>query len=107
NQRENWASGDPKKQVKCIYVAIGQKGSTVAEVVAALQENGALDYSVVVNAPASSPASFKYIAPYAGAAIGAYWMYEGQHALAVYDDLSKQAEAYRELSLLLRRPPGR
>jgi F-type H+-transporting ATPase subunit alpha len=93
--------------VKCIYVAIGQKGSTIAEVVGALEEHGAMDYTVVVNAAASYPASFKYIAPYAGAAIGAHWMYEGQHALVVYDDLSKQAEAYRELSLLLRRPPGR
>ena len=107
NQRENWATGDPKLQVKCIYVAIGQKASTVSEVVAALEENGALEYTVVVNASASAPASFKYIAPYSGAAIGAYWMYEGQHALAIYDDLSKQADAYRELSLLVRRPPGR
>src|SRR5919204_3428687 len=107
NQRDNWASGDPKRQVKCVYVAIGQKGSTIAEVVAALEEHGAMDYTVVVNAAASYPASFKYIAPYSGAAIGAHWMYKGQHALAVYDDLSKQAEAYRELSLLLRRPPGR
>jgi F-type H+-transporting ATPase subunit alpha len=107
NQRENWASGDPTRQVKCVYVAIGQKGSTIAEVVQSLEENGALDYTVVVNAAASYPASFKYLAPYAGAAIGAHWMYQGQHALAVYDDLSKQAEAYREISLLLRRPPGR
>jgi F-type H+-transporting ATPase subunit alpha len=107
NQRANWESDDPSKQVKCIYVAIGQKGSTIAEVVGALEEHGAMDYTVVVNAAASYPASFKYIAPYSGAAIGAHWMYQGQHALAVYDDLSKQAEAYRELSLLLRRPPGR
>jgi F-type H+/Na+-transporting ATPase subunit alpha len=107
NQRDNWASGDPKKQVKCIYVAIGQKSSTVAEVAAALEESGALDYTVVINAPAASPASFKYVAPYSGAAIGAHWMYQGQHALIVYDDLSKQADAYRELSLLVRRPPGR
>ncbi|MDQ4005832.1 MAG: F0F1 ATP synthase subunit alpha [Actinomycetota bacterium] len=107
NQRQNWASGDPKKQVKCIYVAIGQKASTVAEVVGALEENGALDYTVVVNAPASLPASFKFIAPYAGSAMGQHWMYKGQHALIVFDDLSKQAEAYREISLLLRRPPGR
>jgi F-type H+-transporting ATPase subunit alpha len=107
NQRENWASGDPKRQVKCVYVAIGQKASTVAEVVGALEENGALEYTVVVNAPASLPASFKYIAPYAGSAIGQHWMYNGQHALIVFDDLSKQAEAYREISLLLRRPPGR
>ena len=107
NQRENWASGDPKRQVKCIYVAIGQKGSTIAEVVQVLEENGAMDYTVIVNAAAAYPAPFKYIAPYAGAAIGAHWMYQGQHALAVYDDLSKQAEAYRMISLLLRRPPGR
>ncbi len=107
NQRENWASGDPKKQVKCIYVAIGQKGSTIAEVVEALEQNGAMDYTVVINAAASYPASFKYIAPYAGAALGAHWMYKGQHALIIYDDLSKQADAYRELTLLVRRPPGR
>ncbi|MEX0991506.1 MAG: F0F1 ATP synthase subunit alpha [Actinomycetota bacterium] len=106
-QRENWASGDPKKQVRCIYVAIGQKSSTVAEVVAALHENGAMDYTVVVNAAADAPAPFQYIAPYSGAAFGAHWMYEGHHALVVYDDLSKQAVAYRTLSLLLRRPPGR
>jgi len=106
-QRDDWASGDPKKQVKCIYVAVGQKSSTVAEVVEALRENGALEYTVVVNAPASDPAPFQYVAPYAGAALGAHWMYEGQHALAIYDDLSKQATAYRTLSLLLRRPPGR
>ena len=106
-QRENWASGDPKRRVKCIYVAIGQKGSTVAEVVEALRENDALDYSVVVNASADSPAPFQYIAPYAGAALGAHWMYEREHALVVYDDLSKQATAYRTLSLLLRRSPGR
>jgi F-type H+-transporting ATPase subunit alpha len=107
NQRENWATGDPKLQVKCIYVAIGQKGSTIAEVVQALEENGAMEYTVVIDAASSFSASFKYIAPYAGAAIGAHWMYQGQHALAVYDDLSKQAEAYRQISLLLRRPPGR
>jgi len=107
NQRENWASGDPEKQVKCIYVAVGQKDSTVAEVVQALTDNEAMAYTVVVDAPASAPASFKYIAPYAGAAIGAHWMYEGQHALIIYDDLSKQADAYREISLLVRRPPGR
>jgi F-type H+-transporting ATPase subunit alpha len=107
NQRQEWESGDPKKQVKCIYVAIGQKSSTVAEVVGALEENGAMEYTVVVNAPASYPASFKYIAPYAGSAIGQHWMYNGQHALVIFDDLSKQAEAYREISLLLRRPAGR
>jgi F-type H+-transporting ATPase subunit alpha len=106
-QRDNWASGDPKKQVRCIYVAVGQKASTVAEVVETLRENGALDYTVVVNASASDPTPFQYIAPYSGAALGAHWMYEGVHALAVYDDLSKQATAYRTLSLLLRRPPGR
>ncbi len=106
-QRENWTSGDPVKQVKCIYVAIGQKASTVAEVVESLRENGALDYTVVVNASASDPAPFQYLAPYAGAALGAHWMYGGQHALVVYDDLSKQATAYRSVSLLLRRPPGR
>jgi F-type H+-transporting ATPase subunit alpha len=107
NQRENWAGGDPKKQVKCIYVAVGQKASTVAEVVQALEVNGALEYTVVVNASASDPAPFQYIAPYSGAAIGAHWMYQGHHALIIYDDLSKQATAYRTLSLLLRRPPGR
>jgi len=106
-QRENWVSGDPAKQVKCIYVAIGQKSSTVAEVVAALHENGAMDYTVVVNAAADAPAPFQYIAPYSGAAFGAHWMYQGDHSLVVYDDLSKQAVAYRTLSLLLRRPPGR
>src|SRR6266511_2017637 len=99
--------GDQKKQVKCIYVAIGQKGSTIAEVVEALEENGAMDYTVVINAAASYPASFKYVAPYAGAALGAHWMDKGEHALIIYDDLSKQADAYRELSLLVRRPPGR
>ncbi|MDH3753781.1 MAG: F0F1 ATP synthase subunit alpha [Acidimicrobiia bacterium] len=93
--------------VKCIYVAIGQKASTVAQTVALLEENGALDYTVVVVAPASDPAPFKYLAPYAGCAIGQHWMDNGEHALVVYDDLSKQAEAYRQMSLLLRRPPGR
>ena len=107
NQREEWATGDPKKQVKCVYVAIGQKSSTVAEVVGALEENRALEFTVVVNAPAGVPAPFKYIAPYAGSAIGQHWMYQGQHALIVFDDLSKQAEAYREVSQLLRRPAGR
>lgn len=107
NQRDNWLSGDPKKQVKCIYVAIGQKASTVAEVVQALKDNGAMEYTVVVNASAADPAPFQYIAPYAGAALGAHWMYKGEHALIVYDDLSKQATSYRTLSLLLRRPPGR
>jgi F-type H+-transporting ATPase subunit alpha len=107
NQRENWASGDPKKQVKCIYVAIGQKGSTIAAVRGALEEAGALEYTTIVAAPASQPAGFKYLAPYTGSAIGQHWMYQGQHVLIVFDDLSKQAEAYRSISLLLRRPPGR
>jgi F-type H+/Na+-transporting ATPase subunit alpha len=93
--------------VKCIYVAVGQKASTVAQVVAILEERGAMDYTVVINAPASAPAAYKYLAPYAGAAMGNHWMYDGEAALAVYDDLSKQAEAYRQLALLLRRPPGR
>jgi F-type H+-transporting ATPase subunit alpha len=93
--------------VKCIYVAIGQKGSTVAQTVDTLREFGALEYTVVVNAPASEPAPFKYLAPYAGCAMGQHWMENGEHALIVYDDLSKQADAYRQLSLLLRRPPGR
>ena len=107
NQRDNWKSGDPKKQVKCIYVAIGQKGSTIASVRAALEEAGAMEYTTIVAAPASDPAGFKYLAPYTGSAIGQHWMYKGQHALIVFDDLSKQAEAYRAVSLLLRRPPGR
>ncbi|MEY2581364.1 MAG: F-type H+/Na+-transporting ATPase subunit alpha [Ilumatobacteraceae bacterium] len=93
--------------VKCIYVAIGQKGSTVAQTVETLRQHGALEYTVVVAAPASDPAPFKYLAPYAGCAIGQHWMENGEHALIVYDDLSKQAEAYRQVSLLLRRPPGR
>jgi F-type H+-transporting ATPase subunit alpha len=93
--------------VKCIYVAIGQKASTVANTVETLRELGALDYTVVVVAPASDPAPFKYLAPFAGCAMGQHWMENGEHALAVYDDLSKQAEAYRQMSLLLRRPPGR
>ncbi len=107
NQRENWKSGDPNKQVKCIYVAIGQKGSTIAELVGRLEESGALEYTTVVAAPASQPAGLKYLAPYTGSAIGQHWMYQGQHVLIVFDDLSKQADAYRAISLLLRRPPGR
>ncbi|MCW2598578.1 MAG: synthase subcomplex alpha subunit [Frankiales bacterium] len=107
NQRDNWKSGDPKKQVKCIYVAIGQKGSTIAELVGRLEETGALEYTTVVAAPASQPAGLKYLAPYTGSAIGQHWMYQGQHVLIVFDDLSKQADAYRAISLLLRRPPGR
>ena len=107
NQRENWKSGDPKKQVKCIYVAVGQKGSTIASVKGALEEYGAMEYTTIVAAPASDPAGFKYLAPYTGSAIGQHWMYNGQHVLIIFDDLSKQAEAYRAVSLLLRRPPGR
>jgi F-type H+-transporting ATPase subunit alpha len=107
NQRSNWESGDPKKQVRCIYVAIGQKGSTIASVKGALEEYGAMEYTTIVAAPASDPAGFKYLAPYTGSAIGQHWMYQGKHVLIVFDDLSKQAEAYRAVSLLLRRPPGR
>ncbi|TDC63261.1 F0F1 ATP synthase subunit alpha [Actinomadura sp. GC306] len=107
NQKENWESGDESKQVRCIYVAIGQKGSTIANVRRSLEEAGALEYTTIVAAPASEPAGFKYIAPYTGSAIGQHWMYQGKHVLIVFDDLSKQAEAYRAVSLLLRRPPGR
>ena len=107
NQKANWASGDPKKQVRCVYVAIGQKGSTIAGVKQALEEAGAMEYTTIVAAPASDPAGYKYISPYTGSAIGQYWMYQGKHVLIVFDDLSKQAEAYRAISLLLRRPPGR
>ncbi|WP_152188051.1 F0F1 ATP synthase subunit alpha [Georgenia satyanarayanai] len=107
NQKANWESGDPDKQVRCIYVAIGQKGSTIASVRGRLEAAGALEYTTIVAAPASDPAGFKYIAPYTGSAIGQHWMYQGKHVLIVFDDLSKQAEAYRAVSLLLRRPPGR
>jgi F-type H+/Na+-transporting ATPase subunit alpha len=107
NQRDNWKTGDPKLQVRCIYVAIGQKGSTIAAVRTALEETGALEYTTIVAAPASDPAGIKYLAPYTGSAIGQHWMYQGKHVLIVFDDLSKQAEAYRAVSLLLRRPPGR
>ncbi|HSE08482.1 MAG TPA: F0F1 ATP synthase subunit alpha, partial [Nocardioidaceae bacterium] len=107
NQKQNWDSGDPTKQVRCIYVAIGQKGSTIASVRGALEEAGALDYTTIVAAPASDSAGFKYLAPYTGSAIGQHWMYDGKHVLIVFDDLTKQAEAYRAVSLLLRRPPGR
>ncbi len=107
NQKENWDSGDPAKQVKCVYVAIGQKGSTIAAVRGALEANGALEYTTIVAAPASDNPGFKYLAPYTGSAIGQHWMYNGQAVLIVFDDLSKQAEAYRAVSLLLRRPPGR
>jgi F-type H+-transporting ATPase subunit alpha len=107
NQKDNWESGDPKKQVRCIYVAIGQKGSTIAAVRKSLEDAGAMEYTTIVAAPASDPAGFKYLAPYTGSAIGQHWMYQGKHVLIVFDDLSKQAEAYRAVSLLLRRPPGR
>ena len=107
NQKRNWESGDPKKQVRCIYVAIGQKGSTIASVKQSLEESGAMEYTTIVASPASDSAGFKYIAPYTGSAIGQHWMYNGKHVLIVFDDLSKQAEAYRSISLLLRRPPGR
>src|SRR3954469_13038040 len=107
NQRDGWKSGDPKRAVKCIYVAIGQKGSTVAALRGALEEAGALEYTTLVVAGASDPAGFKYLAPYTGSALGQHWMYAGQHSLIVFDDLSKQADAYRAVSLLLRRPPGR
>ncbi len=107
NQKADWESGDPKRQVKCIYVAVGQKGSTVAALRDALQEAGALEYTTIVVAGAGDPAGFKYLAPYTGSALGQHWMYNSQHALVVFDDLSKQADAYRAVSLLLRRPPGR
>jgi F-type H+-transporting ATPase subunit alpha len=107
NQRQNWESGDPKQQVRCVYIAIGQKGTTIASVHNALEEGGAMDYTTIVAAPASDSAGFKWLAPYTGSAIGQHWMYDGKHVLIVFDDLSKQAEAYRAISLLLRRPPGR
>ena len=107
NQKANWESGDPTKQVRCIYVAIGQKGSTIASVRGALEDAGAMEYTTIVASPASDPAGFKYLAPYTGSAIGQHWMYDGKHVLIIFDDLSKQAEAYRAVSLLLRRPPGR
>ena len=104
NQRQFWGTD---QAVKCIYVAIGQKASTVAEVVSTLEEHGAMEYTVVVNAAASDAPALQMYAPYAGSAIGQHWMYNGEHALVMFDDLSKQAVAYREISLLLRRPPGR
>jgi F-type H+/Na+-transporting ATPase subunit alpha len=107
NQKDNWDSGDPARQVKCVYVAVGQKGSTIAQVRQSLEDAGALLYTTIVAAPASDPAGFKYLAPFTGSAIGQHWMYAGQHVLIIFDDLSKQAEAYRAISLLLRRPPGR
>jgi F-type H+/Na+-transporting ATPase subunit alpha len=107
NQKSAWDSGDPDQQVRCIYVAIGQKGSTIAAVRGALEAAGALEYTTIVAAPASDPAGYKYVAPYTGSAIGQHWMYQGKHVLIIFDDLTKQAEAYRAMSLLLRRPPGR
>ncbi|MGW8592258.1 F0F1 ATP synthase subunit alpha [Dietzia sp. NPDC055340] len=107
NQKANWESGDKTKQLRCIYVAIGQKGSTIAGVKATLEEHGAMDYTTIVAAPASDSAGFKWLAPFTGSAIGQHWMYGGAHVLVVFDDLSKQADAYRAISLLLRRPPGR
>jgi F-type H+-transporting ATPase subunit alpha len=107
NQRDNWESGDPAKQVRCVYVAIGQKGSTIAGIKQALEEAGAMEYTTIVAAPASDPAGYKYISAYTGSAIGQHWMYDSKHVLIIFDDLSKQAEAYRTVSLLLRRPPGR
>src|ERR1700679_4193104 len=107
NQRDNWKSGDVKKQVRCIYVAMGQKGSTIAAARGTLEAAGAMEYTTIVAAPASDSAGFKYLSAYTGSAIGQHWMYGGKHVLIVFDDLSKQAEAYRTVSLLLRRPPGR
>ena len=107
NQRQNWESDDPKLQVRCVYVAIGQKGTTVAAVRRALEEGGAMGYATIVAATAADSAGFKWLAPYAGSAIGQYWMYQGKLALIIFDDLSKHADAYRAMSLLLRRPPGR
>jgi F-type H+/Na+-transporting ATPase subunit alpha len=107
NQKAFWESGDPSAQVRCIYVAVGQRASTITSVRQALEEAGAMQYTTIVAAPASDPAGYKYIAPYTGSALGQHWMYQGKHALIVFDDLTKQAEAYRAISLLLRRPPGR
>jgi len=107
NQRAVNQTGDESKKLYCIYVAVGQKRSTVAQIVRALEENGAMDYSIVVAATASEPAPLQFLAPYAGCAMGEYFRDNGMHAVIVYDDLSKQAVAYRQMSLLLRRPPGR
>ncbi len=107
NQRQNWETGDPKQQVRCVYVAVGQKGTTIAGIRQSLEDAGALEYTTIVAAPASDSAGFKWLAPYTGSAIGQHWMYQGKHVLIVFDDLTKQAEAYRAISLLLRRPPGR
>ena len=107
NQRQNWETDDPDQQVRCVYVAIGQKGTTIASVRQTLEEGGAMDYTTIVASPASDSAGFKWLAPYTGSSIAQHWMYEGKHVLIVFDDLTKQAEAYRAISLLLRRPPGR
>src|SRR4051794_35888845 len=107
NQKANWESGDPEKQVRCIYVAIGQKATTIASIKGTLEEQGAMEYTTIVASPANDPAGFKYLAPYTGSSIGQHWMYGGKHVLIVFDHLTKQAEAYRAISLLLRRPPGR
>ncbi|QSB06955.1 F0F1 ATP synthase subunit alpha [Natronoglycomyces albus] len=107
NQKAHWESGDPQKQVRCIYVAVGQKASTVAGVKGMLQAHGAMEYTTIVSASAEDPAGQKFLAPFTGSAIGQHWMYGGKHVLIIFDDLSKQAEAYRTVSLLLRRPPGR
>ncbi|WNG91609.1 F0F1 ATP synthase subunit alpha [Mycobacterium sp. ITM-2016-00318] len=107
NQRQNWESGDEKLQVRCVYVAIGQKGTTIASVKHTLEEGGAMEYTTIVAAPASDSAGFKWLAPYTGSSIAQHWMYQGKHVLIVFDDLTKHAEAYRAISLLLRRPPGR
>ncbi|MEO3761373.1 F0F1 ATP synthase subunit alpha [Mycobacterium sp. B14F4] len=107
NQRQNWETGDPDQQVRCVYVAIGQKGTTIASVRQTLEEGGAMEYTTIVAAPASDSAGFKWLAPYTGSSIAQHWMYDGKHVLIVFDDLTKQAEAYRAISLLLRRPPGR
>ena len=107
NQRQNWETGDPSQQVRCVYVAIGQKGTTIAGVRRVLEEGGAMEYTTIVAAPASDSPGFKWLAPYTGSAIAQHWMYDAKHVLIVFDDLTKQAEAYRAISLLLRRPPGR
>ena len=107
NQKANWETGDTAKQVRCIYVAIGQKGTTIAAVRQTLEDAGALEYTTIIAAPASDSAGYKWLAPYTGSALGQHWMYQGKHVLIIFDDLSKQAEAYRAISLLLRRPPGR
>jgi F-type H+/Na+-transporting ATPase subunit alpha len=107
NQKANWETGDTAQQVRCIYVAIGQKGTTIAAVRQTLEDAGALEYTTIIAAPASDSAGYKWLAPYTGSALGQHWMYQGKHVLIIFDDLSKQAEAYRAISLLLRRPPGR